>query len=114
MTPTDRPTTFGLTTQEWQPDPIGAYLPAAAVHGEGEFDLHYDPHCSRCNEQRDRLRPEHGMDAIYTEVAAETACELHIHVAGRSPNDRDHCEACGHDLRERCHVRAALRAEEEE
>ena len=31
MTPTDRPTTFGLTTQEWQPDPIGAYLPAAAV-----------------------------------------------------------------------------------
>gem|GEM_PF-3137403 len=38
---------------------------AAGYHGEGEFDLHYQPGCPRCTEQRDRTRPEHGMSRVY-------------------------------------------------
>lgn len=40
-------------------------------HGDGEFDVHYDQWCPRCTTQRDRLRPETGMDVIYAEVPEE-------------------------------------------
>jgi len=37
-------------------------------HGDGEFDLHYDPHCVFCGTNRDRLRPDVGWDHIYAEA----------------------------------------------
>jgi len=37
-------------------------------HGDGEFDLHYDPKCPQCTARRDRLMPDHGMDAVYEAV----------------------------------------------
>jgi len=43
---------------------------AAGYHGEGEFDLHYQPGCPRCTEQRDRTRPEHGMSRVYAATPA--------------------------------------------
>ena len=46
---------------------------SAGYHGEGEFDLHYDPRCPRCIERRDRLRPDPSFDKIYATTDEEPA-----------------------------------------
>ena len=44
---------------------------ATGYHGDGAFDLHYDPQCPRCTDQRDRLMPDPGFDEVYAAVLPE-------------------------------------------
>lgn len=54
---------------------VDAVNHGSGYHGEGEFDLHYDPRCSRCTANRDRLRPAVAFDEIFASTERSTPDE---------------------------------------